>query len=76
MKMGNWWKGKLEVSRAVFSNPQAVPEDPLDVLVLCQESVVPLTVMKARAIGLMTILDTGKFEPSAGTTATATLKCL
>lgn len=42
--------------------PQTLAEDddPLDVLVLCQESVVPLTIMHARAIGLMTMLDSGK----------------
>ena len=42
--------------------PQTLAEDddPLDVLVLCQESVVPLTIMKARAIGLMTMIDAGK----------------
>jgi inorganic pyrophosphatase len=42
--------------------PQTLAEDddPLDVLVLCQESVAPLTVMKARAIGLITMIDAGK----------------
>jgi inorganic pyrophosphatase len=42
--------------------PQTLAEDddPLDVLVLCQEAVVPLTVIQARAIGLMTMLDAGK----------------
>jgi inorganic pyrophosphatase len=30
------------------------------VLVLCQEAVVPLTIIHARAIGLMTMLDSGK----------------
>ncbi len=41
--------------------PQTLAEDhdPLDVLVLCQESVVPLTVMHARVIGLMTMIDSG-----------------
>jgi len=29
-------------------------------LVLCQESVVPLTIIHARAIGLMTMIDSGK----------------
>lgn len=38
----------------------AEDEDPLDVLVLCQESVAPLTLVEARAIGLMTMIDTGK----------------
>src|SRR5277367_5528883 len=42
--------------------PQTLAEDrdPLDVLVLCQEPVVPLTVIHARAIGLMTMIDAGK----------------
>src|SRR6266566_2594039 len=31
--------------------------DPLDVLVLSQESIHPLTIVRARAIGLMTMLD-------------------
>jgi inorganic pyrophosphatase len=35
-------------------------DDPLDVLVLCQESVVPLTLLEARPIGLMTMTDEGK----------------
>lgn len=41
--------------------PQTLAEDddPLDVLVLCQEAVVPLTIMYARAIGLMTMIDSG-----------------
>ena len=34
--------------------------DPLDVLVLCQESVVPLTIVHARAIGMMTMIDSGE----------------
>ena len=38
----------------------AEDEDPLDVLVLCQETVVPLTIIYARAIGLMTMIDSGK----------------
>lgn len=38
----------------------AEDDDPLDVLVLCQETVVPLTIIHARAIGLMTMVDGGK----------------
>ena len=37
----------------------AEDDDPLDVLVLCQETVVPLTIIHARAIGLMTMIDSG-----------------
>ena len=42
--------------------PQTLAEDddPLDVLVLCQEPVDPLTLVEARAIGLMTMVDCGK----------------
>jgi inorganic pyrophosphatase len=42
--------------------PQTLAEDddPLDVLVLCQEPVAPLTLVEARAIGLMTMIDSGK----------------
>lgn len=42
--------------------PQTLAEDddPLDVLVLCKEAVDPLTIVNARAIGLMTMIDSGK----------------
>src|SRR5207342_1013531 len=42
--------------------PQTLAEDddPLDVLVLCQEPVAPLTLVGARVIGLMTMIDSGK----------------
>ena len=52
--------------------PQTLAEDhdPLDVLVLCQEPVVPLTVIHARAIGLMTMIDQG--EPDHKIIAVAT----
>ncbi len=42
--------------------PQTLAEDddPLDVLVFCQEPVVPLTLIHARTVGLMTMLDAGK----------------
>src|SRR4029453_3836628 len=42
--------------------PQTLAEDddPLDVLVLCQEPVDPLTLGEARAIGLMTMVESGK----------------
>ena len=41
--------------------PQSLAEDhdPLDVLVLCQEPVNPLTIMHARTIGLMAMIDSG-----------------
>lgn len=44
--------------------PQTLAEDddPLDVLVLCQETVVPLTLIKARTVGLMTMVDSGKLD--------------
>ena len=42
--------------------PQTLAEDddPLDVLVLCQQAVVPLIIIHARAIGLMSMIDQGK----------------
>src|SRR5437763_13906441 len=42
--------------------PQTLAEDddPLHVLVLCQETVVPLTMIYSRVIGLMTMIDSGK----------------
>ena len=42
--------------------PQTLAEDddPLDVLVLCQEPLAPLSLVQARTIGLMTMIDSGK----------------
>lgn len=42
--------------------PQTLAEDgdPLDVLVFCQETVVPLTLIHARCVGLMTMVDMGR----------------
>jgi inorganic pyrophosphatase len=63
--------GLLRVDRIIHSAvfypanygfiPQTYAEDndPLDVLVLCQEPVEPLSLIKARAIGLMTMIDSG-----------------
>lgn len=64
--------GLLRMDRVLYSAvhypanygfiPQTYAEDddPLDVLVLCQEPVAPLTLVEARTIGLMTMLDSGK----------------
>jgi inorganic pyrophosphatase len=64
--------GLLKLDRVLYSAvyypanygfiPQTLAEDddPLDVLVLCQEAVVPLTMIYARTIGLMTMIDSGK----------------
>jgi inorganic pyrophosphatase len=64
--------GMLRLDRILYSAvyypanygfiPQTLAEDddPLDVLVLCQEAVAPLTLVNARAIGLMTMIDGGK----------------
>lgn len=38
----------------------AEDDDPLDVLVLCQEPLAPLSLARARTIGLMTMIDCGK----------------
>jgi len=63
--------GMIRVDRILYSAvfypanygfiPQTLAEDgdPLDVLVLCQEPVVPLTVIHSRTIGLMTMIDSG-----------------
>lgn len=63
--------GLLKVDRVIHSAvfypanygfiPQSYAEDndPLDVLVLCQEAVQPLALIKARAIGMMTMVDSG-----------------
>ncbi len=45
--------------------------DALDVLVLCQESVAPLTILNARAIGLITMLDSGSSDYKIIAVATA-----
>ncbi len=44
--------------------PQTLAEDgdPLDVLVMCQEAVVPLTLIHSRTVGLMTMIDGGKLD--------------
>jgi inorganic pyrophosphatase len=64
--------GLLRLDRILYSSvhypanygfiPQTLAEDddPLDVLVLCQEKLDPLTLVNARAIGLMTMVDAGK----------------
>lgn len=64
--------GLLKLDRILYSAvyypanygfiPQTLAEDddPLDVLVLCQEAVAPMTLVKSRAIGLMTMIDSGK----------------
>ena len=61
--------GLIKVDRVLFSavhypaNYGFIPRtycgdgDPLDVLVLCQEPVVPLCIMRARAIGVMQMRD-------------------
>ncbi|HEV3137156.1 MAG TPA: inorganic diphosphatase [Pirellulales bacterium] len=64
--------GMLRMDRVLYSAvyypanygfiPQTLAEDddPLDTLILCQEPVAPLTLVSARAIGVMTMIDTGK----------------
>lgn len=66
--------GLLKVDRMLYSavyypanygfipRTYAEDDDPLDVLVFCQEPVAPLTLVAARAIGLMTMVDTGKAD--------------
>ena len=64
--------GLLRLDRVLYSAvyypanygfiPQTYAEDddPLDVLVLCQEPLAPLTLVSSRVIGLMTMIDGGK----------------
>jgi len=64
--------GLIKLDRILFSAvyypanygfiPQTLAEDddPIDVLVLCQETVAPLTIIHARTIGIMTMIDGGK----------------
>lgn len=64
--------GLLRLDRVLYSAvyypanygfiPQTYAEDddPLDVLVLCQEPLLPLTLVTSRVIGLMTMIDSGK----------------
>ncbi|MGB6429727.1 MAG: inorganic diphosphatase [Candidatus Acidiferrales bacterium] len=66
--------GLIRVDRILYSAvyypanygfiPQTLAEDgdPLDVLVLCQEGVVPLAVIHARTVGLMTMVDSGAMD--------------
>jgi inorganic pyrophosphatase len=66
--------GLLKLDRILYSAvyypanygfiPQTLAEDddPLDVLVLCQEVVAPLTLVQARAIGVMTMVDSGRHD--------------
>src|SRR5450432_1988678 len=74
--------GMLRLDRILYSAvyypanygfiPQTYAEDndPLDVLVLCQEAVQPLALIKARAIGLMTMIDSGASDDKVIAVAT------
>jgi len=74
--------GLLRVDRIIHSAvfypanygfiPQTYAEDndPLDVLVLCQEAVQPLALIHARAIGLMTMIDSGASDDKVIAVAT------
>ncbi|HVB55000.1 MAG TPA: inorganic diphosphatase [Candidatus Acidoferrales bacterium] len=75
--------GLLRMDRVLYSAvfypanygfiPQTLGEDddPLDVLVLCQEPVVPLTLIQARTIGVMTMIDAGTIDHKIIAIATA-----
>ena len=66
--------GLLKVDRILYSAvhypanygfiPQSYCEDndPLDVLVLCQETVLPLSMMRVRPIGVMKMIDQGEAD--------------
>ncbi|KAA5541814.1 inorganic diphosphatase [Roseiconus nitratireducens] len=64
--------GLLKMDRVLYSavhypaNYGFIPQtlagdgDPMDILVLCQEAVGPLTLMEASPIGMMTMIDSGE----------------
>src|ERR1700692_2997959 len=66
--------GLIRVDRILFSSAHypanygflprtyCADHDPLDILVLGQESVVPLTLMSAKPIGVMKMLDQGEAD--------------
>ena len=66
--------GLIKVDRVLFSSvhypanygfiPQTYCEDhdPLDILVLCQEATVPLSLMQAKPIGVMKMVDQGEAD--------------
>ena len=66
--------GLIRVDRILFSSVQYpanygfIPQtycddhDPLDILVLCQETIVPLAIMRAKPIGVMKMLDQGEAD--------------
>lgn len=66
--------GLLKVDRILYSavhypaNYGFIPQsycddnDPLDVLVLCQETVLPLSIMRVRPIGVMKMIDQGEAD--------------
>src|ERR1700756_2798801 len=74
--------GLLRVDRIIHSavfyaaNYGFIPQtyaddnDPLDVLVLCQEPVQPLALIQARAIGVMTMIDSGASDDKIISVAT------
>ena len=74
--------GLIQVDRVLYSAvfypanygfiPQTLAEDgdPLDVLVLCQEPVVPLALIHARTVGMMTMIDSGTMDHKIITVAT------
>ena len=66
--------GLIRVDRILFSSVQypanygfiprtyCADHDPLDILVLCQETIVPLAIMRAKPIGVMKMLDQGEAD--------------
>lgn len=75
--------GMLRMDRVLYSAvyypanygfiPQTMAEDsdPLDALVLCRESVAPLTIVHARTIGAVTMTDSGSSDHKIIAVATA-----
>ena len=55
--------------------PYAEDKDPLDALVVCQEPVQPLSLIKARTIGWMTMIDSGASDDKIIAVATNEPEC-
>jgi inorganic pyrophosphatase len=69
--LGSSVKYELDKGSGIIPQSLAEDHDPLDVLVLCQVPVVPLTIMHARTIGLMAMIDSGTKDYKVIAVATA-----
>jgi inorganic pyrophosphatase len=51
--------GLLKLDRVIYSRTLGLDGDPLDILVMCSESIQPLCLVEANVIGNMQMIDTG-----------------